>query len=144
VDDVETFGDALALNWIIGGTDGHAKNYSILIDPTGVRLAPLYDVISALPYPYFSPHEIALAMRIGGEYLLKKVGRRQWEKLADELRVDPVKLLERVTRMAERTPAALREVRRAAGQAGLRHAILARLEESVAARSAACLAELAS
>lgn len=143
VDDVATFIDALALNWIIGGTDGHAKNFSILIDPTGVRLAPLYDVVSALPYPYLSPHEIKLAMRIGGEYLLKKIGRRQWEKLADELRIHRNQLLERVARVAERIPAAAREVRGTAERAGLDHPILARLEEDISARAAACLGGLA-
>ncbi|MFX5693309.1 HipA domain-containing protein, partial [Acinetobacter baumannii] len=50
-EDVQTFLDAVALNWLIGGTDAHAKNYSILIGAAGrVRLAPLYDVASILPY----------------------------------------------------------------------------------------------
>jgi len=50
-EDVNRFVDALAFNWLIGGTDAHAKNYSILIGSGGVvRLAPLYDVASILPY----------------------------------------------------------------------------------------------
>ncbi len=44
------FADALIWNWLIGGTDGHAKNYSVLLADDDVRLAPLYDVASALPY----------------------------------------------------------------------------------------------
>lgn len=48
--DVATLLGALALNWVIGGTDAHAKNFSILIGVGGrVRLAPLYDIASALP-----------------------------------------------------------------------------------------------
>jgi serine/threonine-protein kinase HipA len=44
-EDAATFLDALILNWLIGGTDAHAKNYSILIGGEGlVRLAPLYDL----------------------------------------------------------------------------------------------------
>jgi serine/threonine-protein kinase HipA len=32
-------------NWLIGSTDAHAKNYSILIGAGGrVRLAPLYEM----------------------------------------------------------------------------------------------------
>lgn len=38
---VADFVDALALNWIIAGTDAHAKNYSPLLSGARVRLAPL-------------------------------------------------------------------------------------------------------
>jgi serine/threonine-protein kinase HipA len=46
---VHRFVDALAVNWLIAGTDAHAKNYSMLLTPGQIRLAPLYDVASALP-----------------------------------------------------------------------------------------------
>lgn len=42
--------DALAFNYLIGAPDAHAKNYSLLLAGTHARLAPLYDVASALPY----------------------------------------------------------------------------------------------
>lgn len=36
--------------WLIGATDGHAKNFSVFLRPGGrFRLTPLYDVISAQP-----------------------------------------------------------------------------------------------
>jgi serine/threonine-protein kinase HipA len=36
--------------WLIGATDGHAKNFSIFITPGGrYRLTPLYDVLTAQP-----------------------------------------------------------------------------------------------
>jgi serine/threonine-protein kinase HipA len=48
-EDVASFRDALVFNWLIAGTDAHAKNYSLLIGAGGrVRLAPLYDVASIL------------------------------------------------------------------------------------------------
>lgn len=34
------FLDALSLNWLIMGTDAHAKNYSLLLSGPQVRLAP--------------------------------------------------------------------------------------------------------
>ena len=50
--DVERFLKANMFNWLIGGTDAHAKNYSFLIDADdSIRLAPLYDLSSQLPYP---------------------------------------------------------------------------------------------
>jgi serine/threonine-protein kinase HipA len=49
-EDLDTFIAALAFNWLIAGTDAHAKNFSLLISSRRVRLAPLYDVASILPY----------------------------------------------------------------------------------------------
>ncbi len=46
--------EALIWNWFIGGTDAHAKNYSIMVRGQETRFAPLYDVASGLPY---SEHE---------------------------------------------------------------------------------------
>jgi serine/threonine-protein kinase HipA len=72
--DVAAFLDALALNWVIGGTDAHAKNYSLLLSSGSLRLAPLYDLISMLPYPHrVHFREAALAMKIDGEYRLWKI-----------------------------------------------------------------------
>jgi serine/threonine-protein kinase HipA len=54
--DVERFLKANIFNWLIGGTDAHAKNYSLLIGSGDeVRLAPLYDFSSQLPYPELIP-----------------------------------------------------------------------------------------
>ena len=52
-DSIERFADALIWNWIIAGPDAHAKNYSLLLAGQDVRLAPLYDIASALPYKNF-------------------------------------------------------------------------------------------
>lgn len=36
--------------WLLGATDGHAKNFSVFLSPGGrFRMTPLYDVISAQP-----------------------------------------------------------------------------------------------
>ena len=50
-EDVQSFVDAIVFNWLIAGTDAHAKNYALLLGGSGaVRLAPLYDLASILPY----------------------------------------------------------------------------------------------
>ena len=68
-DDVRTFVAAVAFNWFIAGPDGHAKNYALLLGAQSrIRLAPLYDLASALPYPGMQPIGLKLAMKIGGEY----------------------------------------------------------------------------
>jgi serine/threonine-protein kinase HipA len=66
-EDVQSFLDAIAFNWLIAGTDAHAKNYSLLLGQNGVvRLAPLYDLASILPYPAVDMSKVKLAMKIGG------------------------------------------------------------------------------
>jgi serine/threonine-protein kinase HipA len=48
--DREQFMKSIFLFWVMGAIDGHAKNFSIFIEPEGrYKLTPLYDVISAYP-----------------------------------------------------------------------------------------------
>ena len=51
--------------WLLAAIDGHAKNFSIFLGPDGYRLTPLYDVMSAAPYPQFPVQKIKLAMAVG-------------------------------------------------------------------------------
>ena len=142
--DVGVFLDSVVLNWVIGGTDGHAKNYSVLIAPGEVRLAPLYDLVSALPYPALEGHRIRLAMRVGGEYLIRRIGKRQWARLADELRRNPGEIVERVHALTTRVPQLAGKVRADAEAAGLIHPMLGVLEAQVVARARECIAQLGS
>ncbi|MDB6056970.1 MAG: toxin HipA [Verrucomicrobiales bacterium] len=49
-EDQKLFLKAQILFWLIGATDGHAKNFSIFLGEGGnFRLAPLYDVLTAQP-----------------------------------------------------------------------------------------------
>lgn len=49
-EDIAAFLRANILFWLLGATDGHAKNFSIFLTPGGrYRLTPLYDVLSAQP-----------------------------------------------------------------------------------------------
>ncbi len=88
------FADALIWNWFVAGTDAHAKNYSVLLADNQVRLAPMYDVASALPY---GTHEkkLHMAMEIGGDYGVHP-GRNTWPSAAKDLGVEPERLVSRV------------------------------------------------
>ncbi len=49
-DDHRTLLQAQLVFWLIGATDGHAKNFSIFLHPGGgYALTPLYDVLTAQP-----------------------------------------------------------------------------------------------
>src|SRR5690606_12352759 len=104
-DDVQAFIDAILFNWLIGGTDAHAKNYSLLIGASPrVRLAPFYDVASILPYDRTDLHKVRLAMKLGGEYRLREIDVRHVRGLAGEARLDPDRLVGRAAEMAGRLP----------------------------------------
>lgn len=137
--DVATFVGALALNWVIGGTDAHAKNYSLLLDRGGaVRLAPLYDVLSVLPYAEGRGPRVKLAMRIGGEYRLRAIDVRNWHRLAVEIGAEPDALLSLVREVVDEVPDALTDVLREASAEGVNDPVLPRLQDAVAAQASFC------
>jgi serine/threonine-protein kinase HipA len=138
--DVAAFLDALALNWVIGGTDAHAKNYSLLLSARSVRLAPFYDLISILPYPQrVNYREAALAMRIDREYRVWKMRRRHWEGLAVRCDLDPDPVVERVGQLAAAVPAAIERAGEDVRSEGAHHDIIERLERKVREHSQRCL-----
>jgi len=138
VDDVWTLVQALALNWLIGGTDAHAKNYSVLIGSGGrARLAPLYDVASTLPYD-FDFKKLRLAMKIGGKYLIDDITLRQWNKLASSVRLDEEEVRTKCLDLAGRLPDALSDVIHTAHADGLNNAVLQRLSEALNTRATQC------
>lgn len=99
---VRRFADALIWNWLIAGTDAHAKNYSVLLAGNQVRLAPLYDIASALPY---GTHErkLRLAMKIGSSYDVF-LQRNRWPDAARDLGLDAEALVERARELARIAP----------------------------------------
>ena len=140
--DVSTFVDALIFNWLIGAPDAHAKNYALLLSGRQVRLAPFFDIASALAYPDFYGPKIKLAMKIGGQYRLSSIGRGAWERLATELRLSPESLIVRARRLAERLPDALSTICANPVMAALDSELPDRLLDQVTVRSRSCIAAL--
>lgn len=142
-DDVGRFLDMIALNWVLAATDAHAKNYALLHAPGGgVRLAPFYDVASYLPYTDARLFEIKLAMRIGNEYLARKVARRDWSKLADSCGLPQRYVLDRLDQLLPRIPLTVEKVAADAFDAGLAHEMVNELATRIAGRSKECLGQL--
>lgn len=77
--------------WLLGATDGHAKNYSLFLQP-GDRylMTPLYDVLSMWPYIGNAPSQFprkraGLAMAVRSKnvhYALDTIHTRHWHALA--------------------------------------------------------------
>jgi serine/threonine-protein kinase HipA len=138
-EDVATFLDSVSYNWLIAGTDAHGKNYALLIGSEGrVRLAPLFDVASALPYPDIDIEKTRLSMKLGGEYHLRKIGLHHWRKLAKELRLDPEAIIHRIDDLARPLGDRASEIKRRMIDEGIAHPIIARLADALTARSVAC------
>jgi serine/threonine-protein kinase HipA len=141
--DVDTFIAALAFNWLIAGTDAHAKNFSLLLGTRRVRLAPLYDVASNLPHDEFDLRRLKLAMKVGGEYKLSQIGLRQWQKFARKARVNADQLIERLTSMAKQIPDEATSASALAREEGLDATIVERLTTQLIERARACETALA-
>jgi serine/threonine-protein kinase HipA len=135
------FLDALAWNWIIGGTDAHAKNYALLLAGDEVRLAPLYDIASALPYGMHE-RKLRFAMKIGGDYRVY-LHYNTWPALAAELDLDGDMVVERVAGLAARAPDAFADAASTLDVEMIQRPLPQRLVDLVADRSKRCLRLLA-
>jgi serine/threonine-protein kinase HipA len=131
------FADALIWNWLIGGTDAHTKNYSLLLSGGQVRLAPLYDIASALPYGD-DERKLRLAMKIGSEYKLNPY-RNRWPAAADDLGLDVGELTDRVFDLGARTPVAFLDAAKESDVAELGSDLPAQLADLVADRVTRCI-----
>lgn len=141
--DIDTFVDALAFNWLVAGTDAHAKNYSLLLaGGPEVRLAPVYDIASILPYDDVDFQKVKLAMKIGDEYELSQIGLHQWQKFAREMRLDVDKLRSGLIQMAEQLPDLVTNVHAQAQKDGLDNATAGRLTKELIARATDCVRRL--
>jgi serine/threonine-protein kinase HipA len=136
--DVDTFAAALGFNWLIAGTDAHAKNFSLLLSGPHVRLAPLYDVASIVPYDEFDLRKVKFAMKVGGEYKLSEIGLRQWQKFAREARINADKLVERLIAMSGQLPDDANAAQARARQQGLAEPIVERLVTQLIERAGEC------
>lgn len=145
MDDVWCFAESLALNWLIGGTDGHAKNYSLLLGPSGdVRLAPLYDIASSLPYPdHIVPEKATLAIRVGRDYRVRDIKRSNWESCARELRLGPGDMIERIHGLIDRLPGHAAQCAGALSEEGLDDPIVHRLVDAISGHANRCRDALA-
>lgn len=88
-DDQGKFFKAQILFWLLGATDGHAKNFSIFIGPGGsYRLTPLYDVLTTQPIldrKQINRKHMKLAMSVGKRrhYRIDKILGRHFVQTAE-------------------------------------------------------------
>mgnify|MGYP001469338260 FL=1 len=92
-EDQKTVLKAQFLFWLMGATDGHAKNFSLHLGRRGrFRLTPLYDILSTQPLHdagQLSRREMQLALSVGNNthYRLDEICGRHFLQTATAARV---------------------------------------------------------
>lgn len=116
----------VALAWVTGNGDLHAKNVSVLTDGGDRRVAPIYDIPSTLPY---GDHRMALTVAGRDDSLSRKrflaladgagLPTRAAERALDEVLTATADLPDRLGDALPFAPHVLRDMRRVLGK---RHA----------------------
>ncbi|MFW6067937.1 MAG: type II toxin-antitoxin system HipA family toxin [Myxococcota bacterium] len=113
--DLAALRDWQIFNYLIGNSDGHAKNLSLLYSPGEPVpvLAPFYDLvcIELLLRIRVASFDRAMAFRIGDHAVPEEVGREDWGKLARAMGLPPKPLLRRLEELATALPALARQTR---------------------------------
>jgi serine/threonine-protein kinase HipA len=116
--DRQSFFKTQVLFWMLAATDGHAKNFSIFIEPGGrFSLTPLYDILSAYPVMGHSTNQIApekarMAMAVSGinrHYRWSRIQRRHWLDTANACDLGP-EAEQIIIALVERTPTVLEQL----------------------------------
>jgi serine/threonine-protein kinase HipA len=135
--DVTRFAAAMVWNWIIAGTDDHAKNYSLLLAGSQVALAPLYDVASALPYPDMAEQRLRFAMKFGSDYKVNPV-TPPWSRLGVDLGLKEDRVREVAARLLNRAVDGFDQAASDPGVVALGSDLPEQMVERVTRRVASC------
>lgn len=99
--------------WMIGATDGHAKNFSIFLHPGGgYAMTPLYDVLTAQPSldaRQIERKQMKLAMSVGNSnhYSIDEIQTRHFFQTGDTAGLSPSLVRKAVEDVADRMESAL-------------------------------------
>lgn len=110
---------ATVVSWLLAAIDAHAKNYSIHLLPGGaLRLAPLYDIISAYPALHrgeLRAKKLKMAMAAVGKnrhYHWSEIQQRHWVATAEACAFPPREVQAILESLAVRLDPAIAEVER--------------------------------
>lgn len=97
IKDLKQLGALCLFSYAIGNCDAHLKNHSLHCQTDGVRLAPAYDLVSTCHFPEFSRK---LAMDLGGERDIDRIGVHELELAASDLGISMAALRDCARRIA--------------------------------------------
>jgi serine/threonine-protein kinase HipA len=125
--------EAAVFHFLVGNSDVHAKNMALLHEPDGIRLAPLYDVVSTCAYPELNRD---LAMGIGGAFDPDEVNLVVWDDFAGDLGLQPGAFVGRRERLAKLAMTHADDLRDEARADGWHHEILDAIVTLIGQRAA--------
>ncbi len=118
--DRSAFMRAQLIFWLLCAIDGHAKNFSIFLQPGGnFQLTPLYDVLSAYPVlgngaGKLSPKKVNMAMALEGEsrhhYRWNTIQRRHWIETARRCGMQSDEMEQIISKVVDRVPSVVAAV----------------------------------
>jgi serine/threonine-protein kinase HipA len=118
-EDRRVFFKALLAFWLLGATDGHAKNFSVRLSSGGrFRLTPLYDIVSTQPgrdANQIRQNQFKMAMSIGNNrhYAVDQIQARHFNQTANACGL-PIGLIDELFQELEAAiPTALENTRNA-------------------------------
>jgi serine/threonine-protein kinase HipA len=123
---------AAVFHFLVGNADAHAKNISLIHQGGGVRLAPLYDVVSTAVYPELNQD---LALAIGDEFDASSIGAMQWQDLAADFGLNSGQFARLRTQLVEQVSTTAEKLRVSAAAEGWHHPCIDAILETVAART---------
>jgi serine/threonine-protein kinase HipA len=83
--DLRTMVRAAVLNFVLGNSDAHGKNFALLFSREGRRLAPLYDLVSTAVYDL----DQSMAMAIGENFDPDSVRLEDWLDMSADCELAP-------------------------------------------------------
>ena len=90
--DATKFMEQIVFNYLIGNTDAHAKNFSILYKNDDILLSPAYDLLSTEIYPEKDiSREIAMTINGKGKY--DAIGKKDFLALYEQLGLNSINTL---------------------------------------------------
>ncbi|EGR0489724.1 type II toxin-antitoxin system HipA family toxin [Vibrio cholerae] len=117
--DCDDFMRFQVFQWLVGATDGHAKNFSIFIEADSTyRLTPFYDIMSAFPASNgkgINTRKLKLAMSLkstssGNKWHLEKIYPRHFIATAETVGFCTIRMQEILDEFVDTFPNAIEQV----------------------------------
>ncbi len=124
--------DAAIFNLIVGNSDAHGKNFSLLHEGGDVTLAPLYDLLCTVAYTGLSP---TLAMKIAKRGTLEEIRKTTWSTFAADVGLGEPFVRRRVGSLAHSAQTAISGVVDEIAATGLNREALSKYGSLIASRA---------
>jgi serine/threonine-protein kinase HipA len=136
--DISAMVRTAVLNFVLGNSDAHGKNFAILFTREGRRLAPLYDLVSTAVYDL----DPEMAMAVGGNFDPDTVQLSDWLDMSADCDLSPRRFFALVRETAVESREAAATVKAEAEAEGWHAPVIDSIERVVQERVARIVAEI--